>query len=180
MRGSLYLMATLMISGPLLLTSNAIAGPDDFRTGDAVKGFGPTAPVPSAARIPPSTRFKVAFDVGTAAEKDTPNRSFESAARLLNMHAEAGLAPENTQLAIVVHGPAAMDLTRDARYGRENPSKALIAALLEAGVSIQLCGQTAAYRDIEPDDLLPGVTLQLSAMTAHALLQQQGYTLNPF
>jgi len=27
---------------------------------------------------------------------------------------------------------------------------------------------------------LPGVTMALSAMTAHALLQQDGYTLNPF
>ena len=30
------------------------------------------------------------------------------------------------------------------------------------------------------DDLLPGVELALSAMTMHALLQQKGYTLNPF
>jgi hypothetical protein len=35
-------------------------------------------------------------------------------------------------------------------------------------------------RDIAPEDLLPGVTIGLSAMSTHALLQQQGYTLNPF
>jgi hypothetical protein len=28
--------------------------------------------------------------------------------------------------------------------------------------------------------ILPGVEMALSAMTAHALLLQQGYTLNPF
>jgi len=28
--------------------------------------------------------------------------------------------------------------------------------------------------------LLPGVEMALSAMTAHAILQQEGYTLNPF
>ena len=33
---------------------------------------------------------------------------------------------------------------------------------------------------ITPDDLIPGVEMSLSAMTAHALLQQNGFTVNPF
>ncbi|VVS99449.1 hypothetical protein ERY430_40383 [Erythrobacter sp. EC-HK427] len=33
---------------------------------------------------------------------------------------------------------------------------------------------------VEHDDLIEGVEMALSAMTAHALLQQQGYTINPF
>jgi hypothetical protein len=33
---------------------------------------------------------------------------------------------------------------------------------------------------VKTEDLLPGVEMALSAMTAHALLQQQGYTFNPF
>ena len=72
------------------------------------------------------------------------------------------------------------DLVTDDRYGSENANAGLIAALIDAGVSIQLCGQTAAYRDIAKSDLLPGVGLSLSAMTAHAELQQRGYSLNPF
>jgi intracellular sulfur oxidation DsrE/DsrF family protein len=47
-------------------------------------------------------------------------------------------------------------------------------------VQLLVCGQSAAYCDVKSDDLLPGVEMALSAMTAHALLQQQGYTLNPF
>jgi intracellular sulfur oxidation DsrE/DsrF family protein len=47
-------------------------------------------------------------------------------------------------------------------------------------VKIIVCGQTAAYYGVKTDELLPGVQMALSAMTAHALLQQQGYTLNPF
>ncbi|MEE2877945.1 MAG: DsrE family protein, partial [Pseudomonadota bacterium] len=43
-----------------------------------------------------------------------------------------------------------------------------------------LCGQTAAAREIEKDDLIPGVQIALSAMTAHAVLANQGYSLNPF
>ena len=33
---------------------------------------------------------------------------------------------------------------------------------------------------VTPKQLIQGVTMSLSAMTAHAQLQQQGYTLNPF
>jgi hypothetical protein len=33
--------------------------------------------------------------------------------------------------------------------------------------------------DIDQEDLLPGVRVALSAMTANALLQQNGYTFNP-
>ncbi|QOW23003.1 DsrE family protein [Novilysobacter avium] len=127
-----------------------------------------------------TTRFQVAFDVATAAEPEKLNRQLESAARFINMHVAAGVPKENLKLAMVVHGGAAIDLTSDAKFGSVNPNAGLIAALQEAGVSIQLCGQTAVARDIRADDLLPGVTVALSAMTAHAQLQQAGYTLNPF
>ena len=43
-----------------------------------------------------------------------------------------------------------------------------------------VCGQSAAYYGVATDDLLPGVEMALSAMTAHALLQQQDYSINPF
>jgi len=56
----------------------------------------------------------------------------------------------------------------------------LIKALTGKGVRIIVCGQSATYYDIENEDLLPNVEMALSAMTAHALLQQDGYTLNPF
>ena len=43
-----------------------------------------------------------------------------------------------------------------------------------------LCGQSAAAYGITPENLIPGVEMALSAMTAFALLQQNGYTVNPF
>lgn len=63
----------------------------------------------------------------------------------------------------------------------EAPASAdLVATLVDHGVRIYVCGQTAAYYSVATDDLLPGVDMALSAMTMHALLQQQGFTLNPF
>ena len=35
-------------------------------------------------------------------------------------------------------------------------------------------------RRVGHEDMLPGVEMALSAMTAHAVLQQAGYRLNPF
>ena len=92
----------------------------------------------------------------------------------------AGVAPENLSVTLVVHGPAASDLLTAEKLGHDNPTAPLVAELIAAGASIQLCGQTAAARDFAPEDLVPGITVSLSAMTAHALLQQDGYTLNPF
>jgi intracellular sulfur oxidation DsrE/DsrF family protein len=103
----------------------------------------------------------------------------------MNMHGKAGVAADNINVAVVIHGGAAFDLLsptehKSRREDADNPNTALIGALTDAGVRIILCGQTAAYRDISKDDLLPNVELALSAMTAHAQLQQSGYTLNPF
>ena len=120
------------------------------------------------------------MDDFVAGPADDVNKGFNTAARFLNMHAAAGVPAENMSVAIVVHGPAASDLLTAEKLGHANPSAPLIAELLAAGASIQLCGQTAAARDFAPEDLLPGITVSLSAMTSHALLQQDGYTLNPF
>ena len=164
----------------LFLAPCAWAGPQDFAAGPAIKSHGRVAAVPSAPPLDADMRFRVAFDVAAAADPGQPNRQLDSAARFINMHVAAGVARENIGLAIVVHGAAAMDLTSDEKFGGENPSAGLIAALIDSGVTIQLCGQTAAFRDIRAEDLLPGVSMALSAMTAHAQLQRAGYTLNPF
>jgi intracellular sulfur oxidation DsrE/DsrF family protein len=68
----------------------------------------------------------------------------------------------------------------EPRPGETNANAGLIAALIETGVDVYLCGQTAANAGVSAEALLPGVRLSLSAMTTHALLQQNGYTLNPF
>lgn len=158
------------------LTPFAFAEPEDFQTGPIITDFGPVASVDGITPIAPGSLFIVAFDIAEVSKDGAVNRRLETAARFLNMHARAGVPATNMQVALVVHGPASADLTTRP----DNPNADLIAALIEANVSIVLCGQTAAYRGIDQDDLLPGVTLSLSAMTAHAQLQQQGYTLNPF
>lgn len=147
-----------------------------FSPGPVIENHGPVAVLEDFEPLPDNASFKVAFDVAKAAEDGKASRQLESVARFLNLHGRAGVPEENMSLAIVVHGGASADLV--AR--EDNASADLIAALVDAGVRIELCGQTAAYRGIAKDTLLPGIVITHSAMTSHALLQQDGYTLNPF
>lgn len=156
-----------------------------FHAGSVITDFGPIASVEGHSPIPAASTFSIAFDVSEPGKPGTMNRTIESAARFINMHVEAGVAREAIRLAIVVHGQAAFDLTDAATYaakhnGATNANLAAIATLQQHDVQFILCGQSAAALGIERDTLAPGVQMSLSAMTAHALLQQQGYTLNPF
>lgn len=181
-----FLSLTILVPALILtLPTSAQAQMENFKTGPVFEEFGPTAPVQTDTSLPTDVTFKINFDVAKAADPGKLNRAIESAARFINMHVAAGVPEKNIQLAIVVHGGAAHDLTKQELYGSrkdsaENGSAAAIATLQKHGVNFYLCGQSAAAHGITNADLLPGVKMELSAMTAHALLQQQGYTLNPF
>lgn len=155
-----------------------------FHPGPLIGEFGNIASIDSDLPIPEESVFKVSFDVAKQADAGKINRNLESAARFLNMHVEAGMDTEQLSVAIVVHGGASKDLLKkdvyEKRLGTTSANAALLESLMQHGVQVMLCGQTAAYYDIDKKDLIPGVQMSLSAMTAHALLQQQGYTLNPF
>ncbi|KUJ84041.1 hypothetical protein AVO43_07910 [Microbulbifer sp. ZGT114] len=156
----------------------------EFTTGPLIEGYGPVAKVEQSQPLSGKETFMVAFDVAEEGGQEKQNRKFESLARFLNMHVRAGIDPEKIRLALVVHGKAGFDLLNESayadRYQTANPNAPLLARLTDNNVRVILCGQSAAYHGIEPKDLLPEVEMALSAMTAHALLQQQGYTINPF
>jgi intracellular sulfur oxidation DsrE/DsrF family protein len=169
----------------VLMLASAASQSDAFHPGSVIPGFGNVASVEQDMAIPADAEFRVVFDVSTATDPVEINRTFVSAARFLNMHVEAGVPEDRIHLAIVVHGRAVNDVARADFYavhnGRaESANAAAVAELQRHGVRFYVCGQSAAYYEVSNADLLPGVEMALSAMTAHALLQQQGYTLNPF
>lgn len=173
-------LAAILFAAPL--TAQDISA---FTMGPVFEDFGPVADVEADFRIPDGAEFHVAFDAAEGAEDGAINRTFISAARLINMHARAGVEPVNNRAAIVVHGGAVFDVLDDeawAAKGREgsNGSAQAIRQLIDQGVRIIVCGQSATASGVANEDLLLGVEMALSAMTAHALLQQQGYTVNPF
>ena len=185
----------------IILAAMACAAPvaaqdmSAFKTGPVFEDFGPHAPVDGVGQVPADTEFSIAFDVSKQTEDHVQNRGrnrgFESAARFINMHVAAGVDPDNIRIAVVVHGKASLDLLNDVAWAArqpaeeeseapDNPSGAMIHAMLDSGVRFILCGQSGAANGIAQEDLISGVETALSAMTAHALLQQRGYTVNPF
>jgi intracellular sulfur oxidation DsrE/DsrF family protein len=180
-------MSRLFLSAAsiLVLAASAHAGPDDFGPGPLIPEYGQIAGVDIEMEIPADTEFRVAFDVAAGADAGELNRTLTSAARFLNMHVANGVPAEDIHVAVVVHGSAVRDVSGERVYASEhgetpNANPELIAALQANGVEIYVCGQSAAWYGVGNEDLLPGVTMSLSAMTSHALLQQDGYSLNPF
>jgi intracellular sulfur oxidation DsrE/DsrF family protein len=150
-------------TGPLVTSAGAVYEVDN-----------PTFPTPM------DTELKAVFEL-----RDAPRRrsgmqpQLGTMSRYLNMHARAGVPPENLHVAGVVHAGGAFSVVTDERYreehGVDNPNKEIVAEILAAGGQLVLCGQSAAARGIEKEDLLPGVQLGLSAMTALTVFQQEGY-----
>jgi len=176
-----YVLGTCLF---LIFAGPVAAGDAYFTTGPVFDGMGKVAKVEADMAIPENTKFAVDFDATKPGRIGEINQSLDSAARFMNMHVAAGVKQEDIKIAVVVHGKATFDLTNDSVYGEtyegaSNANKSAVQALTAQGVRIILCGQSAARHNVKKSDLLPGVEMALSAMTAHALLQQQGYTLNP-
>jgi intracellular sulfur oxidation DsrE/DsrF family protein len=153
--------------------------------GPVIENFGPYLPVPEPGFATPMDQsLKAVFDVASSPEPGEASRYLETPARFLNMHAGSGVPEENLRVAVVIHGKATRELLTDVafqkRFGMDNPNRALVEALIAADVEIVLCGQSAAFGGYDKSELLPGVKLALSAMTALVSLQNQGYRLIAF
>jgi intracellular sulfur oxidation DsrE/DsrF family protein len=149
--------------------------------GEIIKDFGQFFTVENPdIKTDITTTFKVIFEISaTSEDKSIPNRYINTTARFLNMNANAGMSKEQLKAAIVIHASAWQDVLKNKDYkekfGVDNPNLKLINELNEAGVDIILCGQTAAYRDLNKDNVIPSVKFALSAMTALVQYQNNGY-----
>ena len=129
--------------------------------------------------------FKAVFDIMTSPEDlNQVNPSIETAARFLNMHAQNGVPLEQLKVALVIHNQASKDVISSAayktKYGTNNPNEELLKALMAAKADIIFCGQSSASRGFPKEELLEGVQLSLSAMTALIQLQDDNYRLIKF
>ena len=136
-------------------------------------------------KVDTTKTYKAVFDIMNSPENhEVVNASIETAARFLNMHAQSGVPPENLKVALVVHNKASKDVITDKAYekkfGTRNPNSQLIKELQEAGGQIIFCGQSSLSRDFPREDLIEGVQLSLSAMTALIQLQDDDYRLIKF
>lgn len=151
------------------------------KSGPAVEGYGQVWTIENPDfKTDTSQEFKVVFDVKDGPDSDSEvNINFNTVARFLNMHVQNGIPLSKLEVALIVHGSAARNLLADEayqkRYQVQNPNRELVEKLMGAGVEVILCGQSSKTRDLPKVDLIPGVKIALSAMTANIQLQNQGY-----
>lgn len=174
----------IIVSALLSFSIPTLAAPQDFTKGPVFENYGENTPVINGLATPETQHFKVVFDISEQSSDDTVNRNFNSVARFINMHVRAGVPKSNIEVAMVIHGKASFDLMSEKAYSEKfnqpNNSTDLVNLLSDFGVKVFMCGQSASYHGISNSELNAHVQMSLSAMTANALLQQQGYTLNPF
>ena len=185
-RGTALLLAPFLIAVSKVRAQNPVipglqpSGPVIQSTGMTVKVDDPTFVVPSGHT------FKAVFEIN-AGGGDTVkvNEQLVTLARYFNVHVRHGIPETRVKAAAVVHGNGWPALLSDAAFaarfgGKPNPSRALVEELLQHGAQIVLCGQTAGNRGIRREELLPGVKVALSAMTALESLQSEGYHFIPW
>lgn len=174
----------LIIAVAFSTTHNSMASSDQFMAGPVLKNYGKHATVQQDLIFDKNSVFKVAFDISEQAKVGDINRKIDTLARFINMHVANGVPAKNIHLALVVHGKAGFDLLKGPLYQEKfqlnNANNALLQELMNNQVTVYLCGQSAAYFDITNEMIQPGVKMALSALTAHAVLQNQGYKVNPF
>ncbi|MEW5916338.1 MAG: DsrE family protein [Gemmatimonadota bacterium] len=172
-----------LLAGPVSLAAQQ--PPSMTQSGPVIQSTGRSVHVDDATfKIPDGHVFKGVWVIDRA---DTvgPNQQLTTIARYLNLHARHGIPKERVHAAAVVHGSGWMSLLSDSAYGarfagKTNPSKQLVEELLANNVQLVLCGQTAGFRGVKREELLPGVQLAISAMTALNVFQAQGYQYNPW
>lgn len=129
--------------------------------------------------------YKVVFDIMNSPDDPSQlNANLESAARFLNMHAQSGIPLEQLKVALVIHNKASKDMAHSKayqeKYGVPNPNEDLLLQLMDAGADIIFCGQSSMSRGFPKEDLVTGVQISLSAMTALIQLQDDNYRLIKF
>lgn len=172
--------------GSLLLMGWFVCHAQEKNAGPVIKEFGPVFKIENTDfGIDLNQDFKAVFDVMESPEShEMINPAIETAARFLNMHAQAGVPVNQLKVALVIHNKAAKDVISHAAYlrkfGTENPNVNLIQAIMDAGGQVIMCGQSSIARGFPKEEFIPGVQLSLSAMTALIQLQNKNYQLIKF
>jgi len=155
------------------------------RSGPVIESAGPSVKVDNPTfAIPEGHVFKAVFEINRG-DTTLVSEQLTTIARYFNIHVRHGIPKERLLAAAVIHGSGWMALLSDAAFGarfggKPNPSRPLVEELLANGVQLVFCGQTAGMRGVKSEELLPGVKLGVSAMSALNVFQAQGYQFNPW
>lgn len=144
-----------------------------------IVGYGAIAPQPTAAEQP-RKGGRIVFDITSESKPDELNKGLESVARYLNLNAQAGHAPSDVRLALVLHGPATRAALSDASCvsktgAAKNVNLALVRDLKKHGVEVFVCGQSLARNKFALTEVAEEFSVAASAMTVNVNKQLDGY-----
>lgn len=151
------------------------------RVNPVIPGYGGIFEIPDAVEKPdPNSVYKIVVDLASgSADPAELNQGLNNVARMINLHASAGVPKENIQVIVAIHSEAAYSiLNQDAyqkKYQVKNPNLDLYRELQEAGVKLFVCGQSLIARDIHRGTITPEVQLATSMLTVLTTYQLQGY-----
>jgi intracellular sulfur oxidation DsrE/DsrF family protein len=180
------LLTVITLVAPASVAAQRLANaPGMTPSGPLIESAGQSVEVVDPSFTVPNGHVFKAVYVIDRGDTTGVNQQLTTIARFLNLHARHGVPKERLHAAAVVHGSGWMALLSDSAFGarfggKANPSKRMVEELLAHGVQLVLCGQTAGFRGVKREELLPGVQLAISAMTALNVFQSQGYQFNPW
>jgi len=178
-------LLALALTVPASLAAQAPTIPGQQLSGPVIQSTGMSIKVDNLTFMAPAGHvFKAVFDINVG-DSVKVNEQLNTLARFHNVHARHDYPEARVKTAAVVHGSGWIALLTDSAFaarfgGKPNPSRRLVEELMQHGAQLVLCGQTAGARNVRREELLPGVKVAISAMTAMNVLQADGYRFNPW
>jgi intracellular sulfur oxidation DsrE/DsrF family protein len=174
-----FVIAAVLAAGVMLGYSGRAWTQTDQKL--PVSGYDAAKDIPGAKELPdPSVDNKVVFSVAATAKPDEIHPTLKTIALYLNTLAHNGVPVNHRHVAAVFHqggGDAVLlnDVYKARHNGMDNPNIAMLGELKQAGVELRVCGQGLLGKKLEPSQVLPGVQVDLWAMTTMVNLQLRGY-----
>ena len=146
-----------------------------------IPGQAPAKDITGAKELPdPNTDYKVVFSLAANAKDDEIHPTLKTIALYLNTLAHNGVPANHRHIVAVFHqggGDAvlASDVYRSRHKDVDSPNVAMLEELKQAGVELRVCGQGLLGKKLDASQVLPGVQVDLWAMTTMVNLQLRGY-----
>ncbi len=150
-----------------------------------IKGYGGIVEVDSEFSPDTDQEYRLIFDVTLRASNPADvNAGLDGVARVINLHAYAGVPKENVQVIVVVRQGATYSVLDNEYYQNkfqvDNPNLDLIKQLKAAGVKFYVCGQNLKRAKIETKHVVGEVQVALSAFTTTTHYRMKGYAYYKF
>ena len=168
----------------LLLSFGSLLAQPEYQY-PIIKEFGGIYSIPQATVIPDAEqKYDIVIDLFSGEDPTALNAALNNVARMINLHAVAGVHPDSIHVVLAIHGKATKIVLNDdgyvSRYNTKNPNHNLMIALKKAGVKLTVCGQSLIGRKIDLDEVNENVEIATSMLTTVTTYQLKGYTLLKF